>query len=748
MKQYIFYALCLLCGVLFSCDNERSGLVKTGTVLLGVGKNDVLLTKAGDSVTDEILQVFFINAEEDTIKRFSNYKSEVEGKNILLPVGMYKVCVTSAETNGPVWDKPNYNGETEVEVTAGEYAKAEVECQITNTKVTVQFTNDVKKYFSNYVATITDDADHSIAFEKDESRAAFFSTEKLTVDLLLVNKENGLSFNLKKVFPNIKPRYHYKLKFDVSGGDTPGDDSSGENLDVEIKEDSTLVDVTIKLPQYTQSSDKKAIPKLQVFTDGVESSDFNFSKTWIDESTTLFTDQYLQITSEFPMKYLYVQMSETFAEKQSMFDVMHKEDVSLFKLESSDSGQLLTLHLTDLVNTMRPNDKKPRVYSLSFYAIDAAHQEKEVSLTYTVRPNLSVTAEDLTLQDTWTTFAILRGSTSKASGFKFKYGKANQSEATWTEVDASVNKQVDGLTYFSTFVTGLESETEYAFRAIAGEGDELAESEDHVSFWTDNENKETNKKEYYVPNLNFENWSEDGNKVVKIYSANETPYWGSGNVYVDAFITHVLTNFTTPIERNGSQKAAKLEAKVAGAAGINKFGAGNLFTGSFERDGTDGIITLDRKCNLRPTVLRGEYSYKPKNITLDYKSGSTPSYIKSDVTDTCSIYIALSSEPITIKTKTNELFDKSNKSIIAYGELPKELCLETEGTEFHKFEIPLVYRNIAKKPSYLIIVCSTSKYGDYFVGGIGSILLLDNFELGFNYNSQSFVDIPELKDKQ
>jgi hypothetical protein len=36
-------------------------------------------------------------------------------------------------------------------------------------------------------------------------------------------------------------------------------------------------------------------------------------------------------------------------------------------------------------------------------------------------------------------------------------------------------------------------------------------------------------------------------------------------------------------------------------------------------------------------------------------------------------------------------------------------------------------------PTYLIVVCSASKYGDYFTGGAGSVLYVDDFSLEYDY---------------
>ena len=51
----------------------------------------------------------------------------------------------------------------------------------------------------------------------------------------------------------------------------------------------------------------------------------------------------------------------------------------------------------------------------------------------------------------------------------------------------------------------------------------------------------------------------------------------------------------------------------------------------------------------------------------------------------------------------------------------------TNGWE--EFAIDLVYRDLNRKPKYIIVVASASKYGDYFTGGSNSTLLIDDFEL-------------------
>jgi len=48
--------------------------------------------------------------------------------------------------------------------------------------------------------------------------------------------------------------------------------------------------------------------------------------------------------------------------------------------------------------------------------------------------------------------------------------------------------------------------------------------------------------------------------------------------------------------------------------------------------------------------------------------------------------------------------------------------------KYEQFTIKLDYRDVTRTPKYIVIVAAASKYGDYFTGGVGSTLYLDEFE--------------------
>ena len=101
--------------------------------------------------------------------------------------------------------------------------------------------------------------------------------------------------------------------------------------------------------------------------------------------------------------------------------------------------------------------------------------------------------------------------------------------------------------------------------------------------------------------------------------------------------------------------------------------------------------------------------------------------------DTCAIYIALTDwkEPLEIRTKPSDLsvFNKNDPGVIAYAEFYSGETV----TEYKSFELTLDYRDTTRVPTYLVLVCSASKFGDFFVGGPGALLYVDDFSLEYDY---------------
>ena len=71
---------------------------------------------------------------------------------------------------------------------------------------------------------------------------------------------------------------------------------------------------------------------------------------------------------------------------------------------------------------------------------------------------------------------------------------------------------------------------------------------------------------------------------------------------------------------------------------------------------------------------------------------------------------------------------QNDPGIIAYGKLESDEAV----ADYREFYIPLEYRDKTRTPKYIVISCCASYLGDYFTGGEGSKLLVDEFELVYD----------------
>lgn len=301
-----------------------------------------------------------------------------------------------------------------------------------------------------------------------------------------------------------------------------------------------------------------------------------------------------------------------------------------------------------------------------------------------------------------TTKAILKGSIQSGKTPVIEY--AAQSESSWKSVPSS-DISVSGTSYTAT-ISGLKASTTYKYRV-------------NVDGTAGSEQTFTTVAAVALENGKLENWSQDG-KVWYPNASDANPFWGTGNPGAANFIG----NLTESTDESISGKAALLETKNA----IIKLGAGNLFTGDFQLDGLNGLLHFGREFSSFPTALRLYYKYTSTTINMIGDNVGDLASMKGEP-DICHIYIALSdkSEPYEIRNNPSnrQLFDKDDANIIAYGEFSSN-----ESTSSYKqIEIPLEYRYTNRTPKYIIIVASSSKYGDYYIGGVGSKLWLDEMEL-------------------
>lgn len=331
----------------------------------------------------------------------------------------------------------------------------------------------------------------------------------------------------------------------------------------------------------------------------------------------------------------------------------------------------------------------------------------------------------------WSNFAYLEGSILSSSeeldptSMHFEYKKADAEE--WQTISANYNS---GNQKFTATLTGLIPATQYTYR-LAYEKSGEAYASDPVTF--------TTEEATTLPNGNMDDWYKNGRTW---YPVSESDYSTSGSFWdssnpgtttgAGALVNVNPTQGNSSIVHTSGGQSAELKSQYASAFGIGKFAAASLYSGKFNSlVGTNGAkIDFGQKFASRPTGLHGWFRYTSGKI--DYRGDKTPAGLGEKGTDDlCSIYMAIAKAPHQLdNTQTSTFFDFENDdNIIAYGELPDAEAVSTNN-EWKEFNVELKYKDITPQTEYyLIIVCSSSKYGDYFTGSTGSTMYVDDLEL-------------------
>ena len=365
--------------------------------------------------------------------------------------------------------------------------------------------------------------------------------------------------------------------------------------------------------------------------------------------------------------------------------------------------------------------------------VDESTNTYTFTLLLPEKSSISLATKDA---NAWSTFACLSGSImSKSSDFdnaRLTFQWKEQSDADWNTMPSS-ELTVDGSDNVTATLRGLTPNTKYECRLCYVE-DENVIAGNTINFTTESMTP--------LYNGGFEYWNQQG----KPWYANEAgkSYWDSsntGSTYLSAD-DNVTTRTESPVV--SGQYAAKLESKLINALIMTKFAAASLYTGTFgDLVGTSGAkLNWGVPFTERPTALKGWMQYAP--VAIDNKGSDLPegAPAKGEM-DQCGIYLALldlpdennngpSDEFLVVNNTDMSTFPKweTDSRVIAYGTLGDDESGSSNG-QWKEVNIPLVYRDLNRKPTHLLVVFSSSKYGDYFHGGTGSTLYLDDFSFEY-----------------
>lgn len=713
MKKIYIYAFSLLLTQLFlSCNEEPFAEKGDGSVVLNATINSHMdiITRADQDNLKENLLVWISNSQ-GPVRKYTG--ADLPTGAITLASDSYVAEAWAGDSVPASFDKIYYKGATQFDVEANKTTAVKIDCKIANVAVCLNYDNEIEDVLSDIKMTIGHKAG-KLTYEGivDVDSIGYFMMPSYDKNLSyeLTGKQiDGSDFKLEGFIPNPKVATKYILNV-ICNKKT--NDVGG--LVFSIKIDETEM-------EYHYTFDVIMAPKIVGYG-------FDITNPVMGQEGTIGNKSvYISSADKLQKVLLESNLFKTIPEfkgnpdvdlmnmQPSIQDALESYGVNYVnKLENSDST-LLQINFTEFPDTLHNGD-----YNIRIVVTDNGNRTSEANLRFLINDASVVTSEPDPTTISYTS-AVLKGTVAKddVESVGFRYHKVGESE--WIYVPGELTRAYSKGDSYTALLTGLQSGQKYEYKAVSDD----FESQTVCSFET--------KAHLQLPNASFENWYFYNNKIWVPGDNYTTNFWDTGNHGSTTLgASYNITTRETNYVHEGNFSAC-LSSKFI----IAKFGAGNVFAGKYlKTDGTDGVIGMGRPFTDSPKSVRIWVRYEPAVVVNRKGSGD---HLKAGDLDQGQIYIALTDNtmdeyngekwPYVVKTKPAErnLFNPNDARVIAYGEHNFESATTGDGMEL--IEIDFDYKRPGVTPSNIIFTISASKYGDYFEGGDGTKMYVDDIEL-------------------
>lgn len=664
------------------------------------------------------------------IRKYSSWSSVPE--KIDLSAGTdYWVRVVAGDSVSASLDKKYYEGVETFSVVDGQTTSVEVNCNIANTLVKVNFSEELKTYLASGAVTVSVDAangalEYNWSKEGTESPVGYYmlpSGKEYLTCVFNATTKNGKKITQTNKIEPAKASTLYTLTYALST-EVPEHPTDEGGAFFSLKVDET--------PLYTQKEEIGIYrrPVIRVMSGEEEIST---DSPWFLSLNSSVSPQIIMSGSS---TLTTASVEGTLLEKlglSGIVDLLSEESVGVLQqkgisltIPAEAQGKQIVMDWGKSWNKLL---KEETMYSLRYVLVDEQGKQRELDWQIVVS-DMNVQAVEIPRFETWadrTVFygEVIEGHTPGAAVYSFQYRK--KGEEAWSQ---NIPAVLSGQTIKSDVLKGLTPGTTYEYRIL--EDTKISNMICEV----------TTESVFLLDNNSFEYTSRDGD-VLRISQDPSNYWWDSGNEG-SATLNKDVTYPDTSVKHSGNQ-SLKLQSQYVGVnIGLinpGKFAAGNLFVGEFlgTEDTYYGILGWGRACTTRPLALRAWVRYTPG--TVDYTE--TDKISKGDK-DKGIIYIAVgdwvsddanygSQWPVVVRTKGPKLFNPKDTGTIGYGEMifTDNVGLDENGG-MKEVIIPLNYDNYGGRtriPTHIIIVASASQYGDYYSGSTGSVMWLDDLEL-------------------
>lgn len=719
MKINIIISAVALAVLATSCsnDDERFFSRELGRVTMAPEiKSDIEVigrSSATEADLDESL-IFWISNSKGPVRKYKG-KANLPTEDWLV-AGHYVAEAWAGDSVSASFEDRWFKGSAEFDVRGGEVTPVNVPCKIANVLVDVDYAEGLTDYFSQYGVEVSH-ARGSLTFDGAEERTGYFmmpSTDKNLAWKFEATTNSGETITRQGVIENAKPatKYIVNIKFDPTGSETGG---SFFDIVVDVTERVVYDDFVLELAPIVKGVGFDINEELLAKPGEVGRRSVivgaSGELTNVELSMAGFS-ALLGITSpsggsfdEFNL----IGLDQTFEQRllvagiQGLYNYDSESGVSSMKINFGDA---FTNKLTD------------GIYVINISSLDSKGRETSTDFVIHVS-NDPLQINAVNDYDVWATSATISATALRddCGTPKLQYRRYGSGE--WTDVEYT---SAGGV--YTAAISGLTPATTYEYR-VSSDADGGFASEIKTF---------TTETAAQLPNNGFENWIQPAKPWLP-YGNGETQFWDSGN----HGSTTVSANSNICLPGSDFKNSGNYSANLVSRNVVIKFAAGNIFAGEYlKTDGMDGVLGWGRPFTSRPKALKGYVKYRPVAINKGTPGNIPNTPVATGDMDRGIIYIALldnsiskteegKTYPVIVKTKTKELFSKDDSNVIAYGE--QIWSSDTAGEGLIEFTINIDYKRSDVVPSFIVLTCSASQYGDYFVGGEGSAMWIDDLEL-------------------
>lgn len=728
MKKVYFILITCFLFCLGACKDEKDLMGNQGNLQLSVAMSDKIsvatraLSGEEQTALEQNCKVRIFN-EKALVRKYQGTANVPA--SIPLASGNYSVRVTAGDSVAASFEKRFFEGKKEFAVSKGEDTTVEVQCGIANTVVAFTWDESLKEVFKGDYKVVVSSATGELEYSSAQADAkGYFSLPADNRKLKLkfsATQISGKPYTVEKELDDTQPATLYNLTYKYSA--TEQGATGGASIAIEVNEE----------PLEEQETSVSIKQRPVIICKNAENAEFDLAQPMYLETNAKEAYR-LVISTSSPLEHAVLQN-----DKFSSYGLVNAFDMMQLKADEKAALEAAGISFKTPSAVLEKGGTWEILFSEAIIGkMTGQEGETTTLLTATDRngkqrivkwriiaSNATVVTTEPIPYEIWASKATLHGKVAGtlAATPKFQY-RVKSSGASWTTVDADLAEST-----FSKEITGLTPGTIYEYQAMDG----TQASSVTCEF--------TTEAAFQPENAGFEFIS--GSKPTLIYGDKQQMWWDTGNHGSSTANGPDVTVADKTVKHSGNQSVL-LSSKVAGVPGLfTKFAAGNLFVGDYLRtDGADGVLGWGRPCYSRPTALRVWVRYEPG--TVNQGSGKK---IAKDETDKGIIYIAVGDWsgqedkgqkwPFIVKTKdASSLFSAqkgtySGDGIIGYGEKTFDEAYK-DGENMKELTIELDYDSFGgyqRKPTSIIIVASSSKFGDYFEGSDASKMWLDDIEL-------------------